>query len=382
MKCKKLPIVVTLLDYYIVKLFIQNFILCIAISSIFSEFVGISFEQISFLIEQQLSFNTLLLIHWLKLPYFIYLSIPFALLIANINFYTMLSKKQEIVAMYSFGISIYRIIAPTLVVASVLTVAMFIFHELNVPNANYQAAINLEKQWNIDRSELSKYNQKNIIYQEFEVNQTTKNIKLLFYAVSFDGESVKDVTVIKYKDKKINKIIIAESAKWQEKLEKWNFFQGSFYIINREGSYTKSSNFQQLPVKLTKNIYDYVNHYRDPREMNILDLYRRYRIIKRTNNTRQIRDFKINIYQRYSESLSCLTFSLLGSALGISTKNRAFNNSFGIALFLVIIIFMVKFLSTFLSSSGIISIFLGVWLPNILCSILGLYMLRKEQYGY
>ena len=380
MKCKNLPTAISLLDYYIVKLLIQNFILYIAITSIFSEFVGISFEQISFLVEQQLSFKTLLLIHWLKFPYFVYFSVPFALLITNLNLYTTLSKKHEIIAMYSFGISVHRIIVPTIVVASIFTITTFIFHELIVPNANYQAAINLENQWNIDRRELSKYNKKNIIYQEFEVNQNNKNIKLLFYAVSFDGQSMKDVTVINYKDKKINEIIIAKFAKWIEKQETWKFYKGSFYTINKLGNYNDSSNFQQLSVKLTKNIYDYVNHYRDPREMNIIDLYRRYKIVKLTNNIKQIRSLKTNIYQRYSESLSCFTFSLLGSALGISSKNRVFNNSFGIAILLVIVIFMFKILSIYLSTSGTIPISLGVLLPNILCLVIGLYLLTKKQY--
>ncbi|GAB4534084.1 MAG: hypothetical protein Tsb0014_20040 [Pleurocapsa sp.] len=42
---------------------------------------------------------------------------------------------------------------------------MFIFHEFIVPAANYEAAMILENEWNVDRTQLAKYNKQEIIYQ-------------------------------------------------------------------------------------------------------------------------------------------------------------------------------------------------------------------------
>ncbi len=52
------------------------------------------------------------------------------------------------------------------------------FEGLIIPRANYQAAMVLEQQLNIDRTQLAKYNKKEIIYQEFETNRHQKHLKL------------------------------------------------------------------------------------------------------------------------------------------------------------------------------------------------------------
>ncbi|MGB3653664.1 MAG: LptF/LptG family permease [Rivularia sp. (in: cyanobacteria)] len=92
-------------------------------------------------------------------------AVPFAFLIATIIIYTKLSNKNEIIALQSVGISLYRLIIPALAIAIIFAIIMFVFQELIIPRANYQAAMVLDQQLNIDRTQLSKYNKKEIIYQ-------------------------------------------------------------------------------------------------------------------------------------------------------------------------------------------------------------------------
>lgn len=89
-----------------------------ATCSIVGELIGISFEQVRFVVEQELPIAIAVYVHWLKLPAFISIALPFALLMATIITYTKLSTNHEIIAMQTFGISLYRLVIPVLAIAS------------------------------------------------------------------------------------------------------------------------------------------------------------------------------------------------------------------------------------------------------------------------
>ena len=263
-------------------------------------------------------------------------------------------------------------------IACIITLFVFSFHELVVPDANYKAATVLEREWNVDRTQLGKYNKKNIIYQEFENNQHYKKIKLILFAEQFISKELKRITIIEYKNKRIKRIIIADSAKWKGQ-QKWQLFSGSFYILDNRGIYTQNHNFDRLSLKLNKNVLNYINHQRDNREMNVIDLYRRLMLVKYTNNVKQVRAIETSIQERYAEAFSCITFGFIGSVLGVNSRAKASHNSLGIALIVIFIYYFAKFLSTALAASKVISIFWGAWLPNSLCLIVGFLILKRTQ---
>ena len=145
-------------------------------------------------------------------------------MIAIVSIYTKLSNRNEIIALQSFGVSIYRLILPSLAITCITAILAFASHELIVPKSNYRAAIILEHEWNIDRKELSKYNKQGIIYQEFENNQNKKTLKLLFFAEKYSNKTMKEITLIKYQESNIKQIIVARSAKWEEQQQEWKLF--------------------------------------------------------------------------------------------------------------------------------------------------------------
>lgn len=368
---------ISILDQYIIKELIPTFVFSIAICSILGELIGISFENMRFVVEKELPIFIAVYIHWLKLPAFICVALPFALLISTIIIYRNLSNRNEIIALQSFGISLYRLMIPSLLFACILAAIMFMIQEIIVPPANYEAAMVLENQFNIDRSKLAKYNKEEIIYQEFETDNHQKHLKLLFFAEGFDGEKMRGITLLKFQQRKLSQIIVADSAQWNEKQQKWQFFSGIFNPLSSNGTYLSTNNFEKLYLKLTRNILDYANHHRDNREMNIIDLFSRLEILQHTQKTKMIRELKISIQQRYAAPVSCLIFTFLGAALGISSKTKASHSSLGISAIIIFGYYSIQFLSTALSVAEVISIFWGVWLPNLLGLSIGCFMLKR-----
>ena len=360
----------SVLDRYLLKQLLAAFCFYLVICTIVGEVIGISFEQVKFIVEQDLPLKTVLLVHLLKLPSFVVTAFPLALLMTSTSVYSRLSSKNEVAALQSFGVSLIRLILPALAIAFLVSIFMFAVNEAIVPSANYQAAMLLEREWNVDRAKLTKYNSRNIVYQEFEKSSSKKDSKQqrrlhrLFFAEYFDGKEMKGVTLIEYQNAKIEQITIAESARLV-KQQQWQFSSGTVYKLNSRMMYDRVDNFEYLYLNLTKNIINYANNNRDDREMNILALYRQLAIIEQTNNYTKTRQLKISIHSRYATSFSCLIFTFLGSTLGLKSKAKTKGNNLGIAAIVIFAYYSTQFLGNSLATTGTITVFIGVWLPNL-----------------
>ena len=357
---------ISLLDRYIIKQLILPFCFGLVVFTVVSELIGISFEQVKFIVKDSLPVFASLQVHYLKLPQFISISLPFACLFAALITYNQLAKKYEIIAFQSLGTSLYRIVRPALILSILLTIIMFIFNETIVPPANYKAALVLEDIWQVDRNILAKYNKQALIYPEFESQNKQQQLQSVFIADRIKGRQTRGVTILQFKDARLQQVVTSQLAIWNDSKNVWNLFNGSQNIIDKDGNYLQKKTFQKLSLNLPKNILDYANNNYDNREMNIRQLYQRLKIIEPVAKDKKIRQLKINIQERYAFPFSCVVFTLLGSALGITSKPTDKANGLGIIAIVIFAYYTIQFLTTVLAVTGAISVIWGVWLPNLL----------------
>ncbi len=366
---------IPLIDRYIIRQLIPSFCFGLVAFTIVGELIGISLEQIRFIVYDSLPFFISLKVHYLKLPQFIAIALPFACLFATKITYSHLAKKYEIIALQSFGASLYRLVRATLVLSILIGIIMFLFYENVVPKANYQAALVLEDIWQVDRNTLAKYNKQSLIYAEFSSINKRQQLEYIFTANRFLGKQTDGVTILQFKDNRLQQIFLSQSAIWNEGKNAWDLVNGSQNIIERDGKYNQRNDFQKLSLNLSKNILDYASNNLDNREMNIGQLYRRLNLIKPVAKNKKIRQLKISIQERYALPFSCVVFAFLGSALGITSKPTGKANGSGIIVIVIFAYYMIQFITTVLAVTEVIPIILGVWLPNLLGIGTGCYFL-------
>ncbi|MEL6494173.1 MAG: LptF/LptG family permease [Cyanobacteria bacterium J06623_7] len=370
---------ISLLDRYLITRLMPNLILAISICTILSELIGISFEQVKFVALEGLPLKITALVHLLKLPAFFTLSLPLSILMATIITYSQLAKDNEIVAFQSQGISLFRLFWSPVAIALCLAMVMFLVGEFVVPQANYQTAIILETEWGVDRTQLAKYNKQEIIYQQFSGDRAEGTLEYLFFAERFDGKRMHGITLLDYQHQQLDKIITAKIGQWQQSQQHWQLLDGTQIIVSGKRRATTRQDFSHLALPLTKDILDYANHHRDNREMSILALYRRLEIISNTNHQNNIRQLQISIQERYALPASCIAFALLGTTLGIVTAKKVKSAALTISAIAIFLYFATQFMATSLTASGILPVFLGVWLPNILSLLLVFYGAKTQR---
>ena len=138
---KKLP----LLDRWLISELLPPLLFAIAAFTVVSLSVGVMFDLVRKIVESGLSPQIALQVLILRLPSFLVISFPMAMLMATLLAYSRLSANSELKALRSLGVSTQRMIAPGIALAILMTALTFIFNDSIVPLSNRNAEITLKR---------------------------------------------------------------------------------------------------------------------------------------------------------------------------------------------------------------------------------------------
>jgi lipopolysaccharide export system permease protein len=375
----------SVLDRYLLTELTSIFIFSVGIFSS----VGVAVGTLSDLANKISDFNLPLIVaiqvFILKIPEYAGYALPISLLLATLMTYGRLSSDSEMIALRSFGISVYRLVAPAIIFSLLITTISFLFNELVVPVANYQATFIQNPFIPDERTSTQK---QDIFYPEYEQVESNKGvqkqtIKSFFYAQEFDGKNLKNLTVINWSNHQIRRIIIAELANWDRDQKVWNFYRGFVYQVNQK-SLDRSDNilpFDRQQFSLSKIPLDLVKEARDPYEMNIAQGFKYLELLKFSQDEKKILMLEVRIQQKFAFPFICLIFGIVGSALGASSQDINKTRSFGLSVIVVFLYYLLGFLIGALGLIGVISPFWAAWLPNFLGLGMGWKLLVRASNG-
>jgi lipopolysaccharide export system permease protein len=357
----------SIMDRYLTMELLQPFLFGVGAFSSVGVAIGTLFDLVRRVTDAGLPFTVALEVLLLKMPEFISYAFPMSTLLAAMMTYSRLSSDSELIALRSCGISIYRLIAPAVVFSLLVTGCTFLFNEMVVPTANYQAATTLEKAVN---SEKPTFQESNIFYPEYgEVTkpngEKSRELKRLFYANQFDGERMKGLTILDWSQQGLNQIVTAESAIWNRTENTWDFFNGTIYVISPDASYRNILRFENQQLKLPKAPLDFATKDRDSAQMNIAQILERMDLARITGDLKKLRKYELRIQQKLSFPFVCLVFGLVGAALGTRPQRTGRATSFGISVVIIFSYYLSGFITEALGISGILSPFMAAWLPNL-----------------
>ena len=374
---------ISLLERYLISEITPILLFTIVIVTVVAESIGISFEQFSFLLTEQISFGTLIYLHILKVPEFIVLAVPIAILMTTIFVYNKLSITSEIIALQSCGVSLYKLICPAIHLSLILSLILFIVNEGIVPISNYKAAITLEEVMNINRWDLKS---DHIVYKELanrnyeQISDKNNYLKYFFYSERFSDGKMQEVTLLIRDNRGLKVIIKSKFAEWNEGNKYWFFYNGVKSIINPDGSYGQGIKFDEIRLNLSSisRQFQLDREKLDHREMNIFQIYQRLLVAKKAGDIPNLIKLQVNLQKRFTLPISCAVLAFLGTAIGINLQPRIKYNSFTVTLVILGLMKIFEAVINALIISGNIYSYV-IWLPNILATGFSFYILTEKN---
>ncbi len=357
------------MDRYIASELILPFLFGVGAFSSLGIAIGTLFDLVRQVTDSGLPLEIAVQVLLLQMPRFVSYAFPMSMLLATLMAYSRLSSDSELIALRSCGVSLYRFVAPAVVLSLVVTGMTFLLNELVVPAANYQASTVLEKALN---EEGPSFEESNIFYPEYgEITQPNgekiRGLKRLFYADQFDGERMKGLTILDWSEESLNQVVTAESAVWNPEQNTWDFFDGTIYLISSDASYRNVLRFENQQLKLPKAPLNLTVKDFQSDEMNISQLLKLMDTEQIGGDTKKFRKLQLRIQQKLSFPFVCLVFGVVGAALGTRPKRSSKATSFAISIAIIFAYYLSGFITNALGLSGILSPFMAAWLPNLFC---------------
>jgi lipopolysaccharide export system permease protein len=369
------------MDRYIITELSVPFLFGVGLFSSIGISVGAVFDLVRRIAESGLPVSVAMTVLLYKMPEFIGYSFPMATLLACLITYSRFSSDSELIALRSCGISLYRLVAPAIVLGIFVTGLTFVFNQMVVPEANYQAAITLERALNQERPN---FQESNILYQEFRDiklpdGRTQQSLARLFYAREFDGKNMKGLTILDFSQQGLSQVVSAESASWSPQKNSWDFVNGTIYLVAADGSYRNILRFERQEIQLSRAPFDLASRGRGDSEMNIAEATKYLNLLKTSGDEQKIRRLEVVIQQKYALPFSCLIFGMVGAILGCRPQRTSRATGFGISVVIIFSYYLLFSVTGVMGWTGVLSPIVAGWVTNLLGLTAGILLITRAS---
>ncbi|MFC1724695.1 LptF/LptG family permease [candidate division KSB1 bacterium] len=354
------------IDRYISSIFIQ--ILIFSVISFILIFVIVDLiSNIDKFLNKNVPLVIVVKYYIFYLPYILVLILPAAVLIASLFSVGQLARRNELVAFKASGVSLYRITAPLLTVAFIVSVFSLLFTEYVVP-------VTSGKKLDIDRKYIRQVSEARITQSR---NLYFEDIENRFVTIQYyDGARKKATSVnITYQDNEtIKNIIQAKKMIWQDSLWILNEVSVRSFINGVE----EMNEFSSLPMEdFSFNPDDLLDIWLKPEEMNFFQLKRF--IERRRELGVDVRVWLVELMLKISFPFANFIIVLFGVPLVSKGTRSGGAIGFGIALVICFFFFGTVRIGQYLGRADMMNPVLSAWIGNIIFATIGLFLLFKSR---
>jgi len=309
-------------------------------------------------------------------PYFLVFVIPMSVMMAVLLTFLRFSSDNEITALKTGGISLFGLLPPVLLFCLIGFVLTFIMSVYGMPWGR-SAIKKLTLEVATSNFELG--------IKERTFNDSFKNIMLYVNEVDSKKGELRDVFVEDKRSENIVSTVVAPLGILFFDKEKLVFrlrlFNGSINQVSMKNRSVNSINFQTYNINLdlksafSENMGD--GRKKHEKEMSFAEL----RDFLNNSNERSSKYYRalIELHQKIAIPFACIVLGILAVSLGAQLKSA--KRSFGLVLGLVFFLLYYLLLSIgyVFKSSEWYPPFIGMWVPNLVMAVTGLYLLVRTS---
>ncbi len=366
---------IKLIDRYLIKSFLMPLIYCLFAFVILYIAYDMS-DRLKDFFDHQIPPAIVAKYYLYKVPIVLSLTIPFAVLLALLYCLGNASRNNEITAMRTSGIALFRIIRPYLILGLLLYILTFVLSEVFVPKARLLASEIVETPSSIQMA------LKKAGTSEATVFLNTKDYRL-WYIRKLDPESnkIEDVKITEFTHsgrKRVKRTIEAERGEYVEGFGWW-FYDVTTISFYPDGSpYPATKNKKKSFPYYTATPKDIISaRLGSPEMMNIIDVFRVMDHINK--NSDYYKKLRMNAVQRFAAPAACFVFVLLAAPFGIFHTRAGMIKGVITSIVLCLGYYLIESLFINIGDKGYMPPLLAAWLPVAVFTGFGFYLLRKMR---
>lgn len=349
------------IDYYIIKKFLGTYIFAIILIISIAVVFDINEKLDKFL---NAPLKAIVIDYYLNfIPYFANLFSPLFTFIAVIFFTSKLADNSEIIAMLSSGISFKRLMIPYMISAAIIAGGTFYLNSFVIPPAN-KTRIAFQNKYVSDKS----VNYANNIQLQVEPD-------VIAYISRYDNKTRTGYrfSMEEFDGKTLKSRLTAESVTYDTA---YHWVIKNYMIRNFNGLKETLQRGTQLDTVINFEPADFLISRYDS-ELMTTPALKEYIDRQRKRGVANIKAFEIEYEKRYAMTAAAFILTSIGMSLASRKVKGGMGLNIGIGLLLSFSYILFSTVSSTFAVSGLTSPRIAVWLPNIIYTIIAIYLYRK-----
>ena len=357
-----------ILDDYVLRDFAVNlamvvatFLMLLLVFTLFELLGDILRNQISPLVVGEYLLNVS--------PYFIYNITPLSILLAVLITLGVMQRSNEITAIKTMGISIYRIVTPLVVVAAMLALGLFFADQFYLPHANKRqdALRNLIKgkpaqtYLNPDRKWIFGQHSDIYYYELFDSDRDQFGRLAIF---QFDAATFQ-----------LTKRIYADRAHWEDSLRRWVCTQG----WERDFRGPAIENYRTFDVATFSAVSEPPTYFKkevkQSSEMNYQELRRYIRDLQQSGF--DVVRLRVQLEKKFAFPIITLVMAVLAIPFSLSSGRRGAITGVAVAVGIALVYWTVAGLFEAIGNISQLPPVLAAWSPDVIFALVGGYLMLK-----
>ena len=327
-------------------------------------------EKVEKFLNESVSWKEIIFDYYLNfIPWINGLLWPLFALIAVIFFTSRMAKDSEIISILASGISYYRILVPYTISALVLASILWYGNNYIIP-----------KSTNVKNTFENTYIWKN--------NKKTLNENVHFF-LSPDEKAfvryfrLRDSTMIdfrieKFEEGKLVKVLKAKRLKYLSESGKWQMKDYVVRTFNGLDESLVSKKGVELDTTFAFTPEEFIS-YSNEMEMMTSPEIKSYINNEKKKGIGNTKKYLVEYYRRSADPFTIIILTLIGVSLASRKVRGGLGLNLAIGLLLGSLFVLISKFSITFAHSQTLTPLLGIWIPNIIFSIIAIYLLIRAQ---
>ena len=366
-----------ILEKHVLKSYVSSFIFCVTLLIV----VGIIGDILSFIdniFKYRISLGSIFAFYFYLAPFAFVNMMPFACLLAAVYVFNSLSKHQEITAVITSGISLWKLLKPIMAITFIFCIITFIVSDKVVPptleKANVIRRDELEttKKGAVDRSGIR------------DLAVYSSGGQMMYAKYFYPGRNVLENVIIHRQDENnvISEKLSIREVRWIKKGRDGGFWEGDDVIIFRVGPQGEFQGdpevFKKKKIEIAETPADLRKAQSDPRFMSYRQLREHIQKL-RAGSEETLRRLNVDLNYKLAFPFMALVTILIGVPFSIETGrgNALIGMAKGITAGVVYL--PVVAISLALGKGGYISPGLSAWTGIVFFGLAGAHLINQKS---
>ncbi len=300
------------------------------------------------------------------IPKSLWYSIPISILFAIAYMLSDFYAKNELLALFASGISLFRFTFPLVIIGIMMSFAMF-FLDDRLVTKTYAEKIRLQ--------ESALHKEKN--YNNTDVVVLSEGGKIVYKAEFFDSKNnllFSLFVLYRGNGKDFDGLLYADTAEWQ--YDHWNIGKSTFYK-KKNGRYTAGDADYDYLFRLTEPPESFRNNVVNVEEVNASEARSYIQRLEKAGLPSS--DAKAEYYKKFSFPMVVLVVVLLAVALSGKTRKNVLLVSLGLCISSVVLFYVMQMVTMLMARFGTLPPVFGGWFPVVFFIFLSIGLLRYTK---